>query len=263
MGFEEKEISLIESRPVELFLFVQGETYTAQNSGTEEIFWSGKTWLPKLIKRSSKKISTNSLKSKMTIITSFANEFVRPYIFAAPDAMVHFTLYRGQYDEYIPYWRGFVEEVNFKEDTVEIYCTPMTSRLKRSGLMRKFSRMCGLPVYSTRCGLSTGAYQVVGVIDSTSGLNISSTTFGTKADQYFRGGWIEVNSYSRLIVDHQGNDVILNSPVPSLAVGMTFLGQMGCPHTKSFCNSVGNGLNYGGHAWLPHKNPFTGDAIGS
>lgn len=261
MAFEDKETSLIESRPDELYLFVKGATYYAQNSGTQDVSWGGRTWLSKLIRRSSKRISTNSLKSTMTLVTSLSNEFVLPYIFAAPDAVVSFTLYRGQSMDYVPYWRGFVAEVNFRPDVVEIYCSPMTSRLKRSGLMRKFSRSCGLPVYTSRCGLVTGSHQVNGTIDSASGLTVTSTIFGTKADQYFRGGWIEANGYSRMVVDHQGNDVLLNSPIPSLAAGMAVLGQMGCPHSKSFCNSVGNGINFGGHAWLPHKNPFTGDAL--
>jgi len=261
VSFLSKEKSLIESRPVELYLFTLKSIFWAQNSGTEDISWNGKIWFPKLITRSTKNLTTNSLKSKLTLETSLSNEFVQQFIFAAPDGIVNFTLYRGQYGDYIPYWKGFVETVTFKSSTVEIICSPMTSYLKRTGLQRIFSRMCAVTVYSTRCGLSEGTYLVVGTIDSISGLIITSTTFGTKANGYFTGGYIETADYSRVIVSHSGNNIILNSPIPSLIIGTAFTAYRGCDHTLDTCIALSNNLNFGGHPWLPHKNPFIGDSI--
>ena len=261
MSFIDDEKSLIESRPIELYLFVLKSLYWSQNSGTEDISWGGKTWYSKLITRSSKSISTNALKSKMILETSLSNEFVQQFIFAAPDGVIDFTLYRGQYGDYVPYFRGFVESVIFKPQIVEINCTPMTSRLKRAGLQRKYSRSCAVTVYSNRCGLSEGTYLVVGMVDSSSGLTITSTTFGTKANGYFIGGYIETADYSRMIVNHVGDVITLNSPIPSLVDGTAFTSYRGCDHTFDTCIALSNNLNFGGHPWIPHKNPFVGDGI--
>lgn len=261
MAFLDLEKSLASSQPTELYLFTLGSTYWAQNSGTEELSWDGKIWYPKLIGRSSKNLTTNSLKSKMAIETSLTNEFVQLYLTATLDGIVSFTLYRGQGGDYVAYWRGFVEKVVFSPTGAAITCSPMTSRLKRTGLQRRFSRNCGIAVYSYRCRLVTGDYQVSGVVDAVSGNTVTSSTFGTKTDGYFVAGYIETEDYSRMIVAHTGNVVTLSTPIPSLAVGESFNAYRGCDHTLSTCTSLSNNLNFGGHPWLPHKNPFTGDAI--
>jgi uncharacterized phage protein (TIGR02218 family) len=206
-------------------------------------------------------MTANALKSKMTLSTTVLTEFVQPYFTCAPDGVVSFILYRGQYDEYVPYWRGFVEGVKFKGHEAEISCSPMTSRLKRSGLMRRFSRHCGVSVYSTRCGLNLLSLAITGTVDSSIGLTITSTAFGAKADQYFRGGYIETDDYSRMIVDHVGDVITLNSPIPSLADGTTFAAFRGCDHAHSTCIALANALNFQGHPWIPHKNPYSGDAV--
>lgn len=261
MVFIDDEQSLEDSRPEELFYFALGDTVWTQNSGTEDIFWNGRTWTSKLITRTNKNLTTNSLKNKLVLQTSLTNEFAQQFLFAAPDGVIQFILYRGQSGDYVSYWRGYVESVSFQATQVEITCSPMTSRLRRAGLQRKFGRLCGLTVYGFRCGLTLGTYEVTGVVDSSSGLTITSTSFGTKADGYFVGGYIQTPDYSRMIVYHVGDDIKLNSPIPSLADGTTFDAYRGCDHSIDTCIALNNNLNFGGHPWLPNKNPFVGDAI--
>lgn len=261
MGFIEKEKSLIESRPEELYLFTLFDSYLAQCSGTQEITWDSKVWEPIGISRSSKSLTSNSLKSKLTLQTTMNNPFVTPFLTCAPDLLIKFTLYRGQWGNYIPYFRGFIELVSFKTKTVEITCSPMTSRLKRMGLQRKFSRSCEVPLYSSLCRLTESGYQITGTVDSVSGLSIVSSAFDAKADGYFKGGWIEVNNYSRMIVYHVGSTVKINSPIPDLVFGFSFVAKMGCGHSLNDCIALANSINFQGHAWISYKNPFTGDAI--
>ena len=257
MGYETDELSLKDSNPIELYLFKAGANYWAQNSSTvESISYEGRLYEPYGLSRSHKRLTSNSLKNTITIKTVHSNPFVQPYIQAPPDAEVEFFLYRGHNGDYIPFWQGFISKVNFKSKYVEIIASPMTSRLKRNGLIRRYSRLCSLALYSTKCGVSPAIWSVIGDVDSVSGITITSTDFGAKSDGYFNGGWIDANGYTRMIASHIGDDVILNSRVPGLVAGMAFTAYKGCLHNRTACIEFNNILNYGGQPWIPDKNPF-------
>jgi len=264
MGYTDKEQSLIFGEPVELYRFKRGNTYWTYNSSDMSIIYDGRTYEPVLIKRSSIGMNLNSLKNFVKIEVDKTNTFAANYIFVPVDGIVEVTIYRGHDGDYVTYWKGFVHTVGFNSRTAIIVVGSKSTSLKRSGLMRKFSRNCGYPLYTTRCTVLKGDYKISGTISSISGLEIVATIFGTKSDNWLTGGKFIVENYSRMIVYHnQSNEkIVIAHRIPDLTVGASFDAFAGCDHAATTCkNKFSNGINFGGQEFIPNKNPFSGDSI--
>lgn len=264
MAYIDDEISLQNSQPIELHLFQSATTswaYHSSNIGTT-IDYSGYSFAGETIKCSARSISSNSLKNQLTVSIALSNDFVAPYKIAPIEELIRYTLYRGQSGDYVQQWKGKVAKINFKRNVAEILVVPGTQELKRSGLTKRFSIQCILPLYSSKCTVDYSLYSITGTISTVSGLTVTATEFASKADNYFRGGVLIANGRERMIDYHVGNTVMLYSVLPGLVPGMSFEARRGCPHTDSACyTDFNNHLNFGGQPYIPTKNPFVGDAI--
>jgi uncharacterized phage protein (TIGR02218 family) len=178
--------------------------------------------------------------------------------------VIEAIIYRGHDGDYVTYWKGYVYTVGFNSKTAVIILSPKSNSLKRSGLMRKFSRRCNYPLYSTRCTQLKSNYKVTGVVSSVTGREVVASVLGTKTDDWFLGGIFESGVYSRMINYHnQGEQKIkLAHSVPDLSAGDSFDVYAGCNHSATICDSkFSNSINYGGQEFIPDKNPFSGDSI--
>lgn len=255
------------SQPIELYLFNRDNIdYWAYTSSDSIVNYNGRAYSPVLIKRSEIALDANSLKTRVRIKVDLFNSFVRNFISEAVEGRVSLIIYRSHAGSYVTYWKGTVLIVRFKSKTAEIIVGLKIVSLKRSGLMRKYQRNCGLPLYSVWCGISKedAAYKVSGTINLVDNTIIDATVFGTKTDGWFVGGIFKTNNGSCLqrIVYHVGNKIKIARSVSALAANDSFVAWAGCDHLKTTCkNKFDNKLNFGGQPYLPDKNPFVGDPV--
>ncbi len=262
MAYLVDEQSSISGQPIELYCFNRRDSFWTQTSANIVVVYDGKTYAPTLIRRGDIEASINTLKNLLDIEVDRTNDFAINYIYAPVDGIVTLTIYRGHAGSYVPYWKGTVLNVKFKSKTATITAGPKTNSLRRTGLMRKFGRRCGLPLYSSLCTVLKASNKVEGNVSTVSGVDVNSSAFGVKTDDWFVGGPFESGDETRMIVYHVGNDIKLASSIRPLKVGDAFQAFAGCNHTSVICkHKFDNKLNYGGQEFIPDKNPFVGDPI--
>jgi len=262
------ERSDAEGQPIELYYFLNtlDSTVWSYNNSDSIIVYNDVTYLPVLIRRKDIQLNSNVLKSQVEIEVHLSNPFARCYIQEPIEGIVQLIIYRQHYNSYVTYWKGYVATVKFRPKIGIILANLKTSSLKRFGLMRKFQRSCGLPLYSTWCGISKedSNYYVDGTINFINGTTIDATIFGTKEDGWFKGGIFKTDNGNCLqrIVYHIGTEIKIGRSVSAISAGNTFRAWAGCNHAQSTCDTkFDNKLNYGGQLYTPDKNPFTGDPI--
>ena len=130
------------------------------------------------------------------------------------------------------------------------------------GGRRRCSRLCDLRLFGFRCGLNSETYKISGTIDTIDGVTITATEFDIASD-FSHGGRIQVGEASRMIVAHDGEEIIISRPFASTVVaGDSFYAWPGCDHTPTTClNVYNNKINYGGDENLPTENRYQGDLI--
>lgn len=261
------ESSSQDGEPVELYLFNKSNTeYWSYTSTDQIVSYLGRDYSPIAIKRGNISLNTNTLKTKLDITVPLTNPFGRLWIAQPIEGIISITIYRYHKNSYEIYWTGFVRVIKIKPDTIQIICSLKTTSLKRFGLMRKYQRNCGLPLYSTRCTISEddANFYVDGTVNSVNGTTVDATILSTKTDGWFLGGKFKTNDDEVLqkIVYHSGTEIKIARSVASLKAGDTFRAWAGCDHLKATCkDKFSNKLNYGGFPYLPNKNPFLGDAV--
>jgi uncharacterized phage protein (TIGR02218 family) len=264
-GYLFSEQSIECGQPDELYLFTNlyNSDWWSFTSSSDNITYDGKPYIASLIRRNNIKLDSNSLKTQLEIEVDLSNNFVRNFISDTVEGVIKLTIYRGHNNSnYITYWVGYVNGIKFKPNSAIILASLKISSLKRFGLMRKYQRNCGLPLYSTWCTIDKNNYKVDGVISIISGNTITADIFSSKDDGWFLGGKFETSNCLQKITYHVGNVIKLSRAVSVLSVGESFSAYAGCDHAKSTCkDKFSNKLNFGGHPYLPNKNPFYGDPI--
>ena len=261
------ESSAQDGQPVELYLFNKLDTEFWTYTSTDQIIsYGGRDYSPIAIKRGNIRLDINSLKTKLDVTIPLTNPFGRLWIQQPIEGIVSLTIYRFHKNSFKIYWKGFVRGVKFKPDVILVICSLKTTSLKRFGLMRKYQRNCGLPLYSPLCAISEddSDFFVDGTVNSVDGRTIDATILSSEVDGWFLGGKFKTddNEVLQKIVYHSGTEIKIARSVVSLKAGDTFRAWSGCDHLKATCkDKFANKLNFGGFPYLPNKNPFTGDPI--
>lgn len=261
------EQSEMDGQPVELYLFDKdGSEFWSYSSSDSDFTFNGRIYLASLIKRGDIVLDASIIKTVLRLEVDTSNSFARQFISESLDGIIKLTIYRWHRDSYVTYWKGYVRGISFRPRKAIIIAGLKVSSLKREGLMRKYSRNCGLHLYSALCGISKTDtdYYVEGTINSVNGTEIDATIFSSKSDGWFVGGQFKTDNgkCNQKIVYHVGTKIKIARYVSGIANGNTFLARAGCDHLKATCkDKFSNKLNFGGQPYLPDKNPFTGDAV--
>lgn len=262
MSYNSTEASVAGGKPVELYDFAFGINHWRYTSCPETITYQQKEYDPVTIKRGDLEASDNAFKNELEVIVGRDNAFATQFIATPLDGIVTLTIYRGHGTDYITFWNGIVSSIIFNSDEIKIVCSPKTSSLLRTGLRRKYQKLCNWPLYASGCNVNQESFKVTGPIATVNGLQVTSAIFATKADGWFTAGKIVVGNAKRLITAHTGSTVTLSSQIVGLVAGQSFTAYAGCNHTMDTCRTKFDNLdNYGGQPWIPTKNPFTGDPI--
>jgi len=263
MVFATDEVSVDDGQPVELYRFRMRDTttYWRYTSAAYDIDYDGNTYVATPgLSRSGVEETDDFLKTDLKLQMPSSHEFPTLFIYYIPDGTIDFTLFRGHGSSFIQYWDGVIKVVNPIEPDgyAGIICGPHTDSTQSPFLIRTYQRVCDVPLYSTPCGINKSSYAVSGLITAVSGLTVTSSVFGLKADDYFTGGYFDANGYKRKIKSHTGSVITLISQSPGIAVGNSGVAYPGCDHLRATCISKYNNiLNYRGCDWIPDDEPFT------
>lgn len=155
-------------------------------------------------------------------------------------------------------WLGFVRSVSWAKNAAKIKCEPITAKMKREGLRPSYQRLCNWQLYGPDCRAIADSFKLSGTVTAILGDTVTSPAFLGEAS-----GWLDSGSAvttdldRRLILTHVGDTITLLLPFEDLKVGDSIDVFAGCTRTKAICISKFNNLvNFGGHPWIPDKNPF-------
>lgn len=264
MSYEIKELGEDSGTPIELYEFQYGPVTYRYTSADEDIVVAGVgTYTSLPCGRQKIENNQDSGKTPVTFQISRKAEITDVFIASPPTTVIEFTVRRFHYgdDERIIYWFGRVVNVKYYEDTVEFRCESIQTSMKRPALRRFYQPSCPHVLYGAECAVPENDFRVNTIVESISGLNIVSSVFALKPDQYYRGGYIAISaaptSEYRFITNHVGNTITINLPSPKLFQGTPLTISPGCDHTKATCKNKFNNLNrYGGFPYIPLKNPM-------
>jgi hypothetical protein len=271
MTFAASETGLLTGVPYELHEFRLGETstYWRYADGTvSDIVDSGNTFTACHCEGGPIKKGDNAIKSQTTVKVDWENPFAWLYTYDRPEAIVHYTRYKGHGADIATLFTGDVFDVLFKQQSragdrwAEIVIDPSTACLRHSGLLLRYGRQCCVDLYSPECGVDPDAFEETGTLDAVDGLTLTSTVFGLQADGYWLGGKIEIAGRLRSIRAHSGDDIRISRALPGLAAGLAFRIWPGCTYLIDVCDDrFANKDDFRGQPLLPDEDPTAPTAV--
>lgn len=161
-------------------------------------------------------------------------------------------------------WNGRVLSGADRVNTYEITCEPIARMMKRVGLRRHWQIGCPYPLYGGNCKASQAAATIVREVQSVDAARVTlaegwdSVHEGSK----YAGGlltWTKSNGSREVrsvLKIEDDNTLLIGGTTRGLTAGMDVEIALGCDHQMSGCALHGNILNFGGHPWIPTKNPI-------
>lgn len=254
--------------PVELYVFRVGLQTFYYTSANIDLTIPPDTYISEPIKRSRIDLTAELNKQNINVEVVRSNVIAEFFRFAPPDAVVSLTLLRMHEQdpdqETVVAWMGRVLSVRWKNLIAELYCEPVSTSLRRSGLRRRYQRNCPHQLYeAASCGVNRTDFRFQGQVSSVIGLDVMVPGAGGQPDGYYSGGYVEWIDESGLVntrtIESQVGDTltILISSF-GLSTGTEVGVYAGCAHTIDVCDSdFNNSGNYGGTTlYQPPNNPF-------
>lgn len=162
-------------------------------------------------------------------------------------------------------WAGRVMEAVRTKTVTKFNCEPAGGSMKRPGLRRNYQRSCPHILYGTGCQADKEAATVTAAIDEVASNRLvfapGWNTSGFEARK-FVGGLVEwageFGLETRMILTlPNDNTVVMSGPTLGLQAEDEVSVILGCAHDLADCEEIhDNVLNYGGHPWIPKRNPI-------
>jgi len=261
MTFDSQEGSAAASQPVELYdFFSDSGEHWRYTSNSETQFHLEQEYEPDIITRKAIEITENQFKNLMEITLGRNNAFAIQYIIGVPENKIGVTIYRYQGTDYVLYWSGLVQSINFDANAIPtIKATLNTASLASVSKRRRTQILCDNALYDSGCRVNKESYKITGTLSSVIGKTLKAAVFATKADGWFIAGQIKIGEARRLIKSHVGDTITISRPVISAEIGNSFTAYAGCDHSFNTCwEKFHNSFNSGDHRFLPSKNPAAG-----
>jgi uncharacterized phage protein (TIGR02218 family) len=259
MTYASRETGVCTGNPIELLKFTLLGQNWCYTSGDEEIGYNALTYSPAPLLRGVPEQAGKGGDSALTLIVPADMDVALLYRVYVPARSMGLTIYRKHRDdaEVICFWTGSVRCVTWKGATAELRCEPTSAGMKRDGLRYQYQATCNHMLYGDDCGKDQLLYKTVVTVDAIDGDAIQSEEFATKADGWFKSGYLMRGNDPRMMVSHIGDTVTLILPFEGLIPGERLDAYAGCDRSKATCIATFNNLvNYGGFPNIPTKNPF-------
>lgn len=269
MAFDDYEISVESSRPVELYEFSYQGGNLRFTSADRDITYNSVLWRAAAIERTKIDETSDISKAALTLTGPPDWEVAALFDPSPPDDVIGLVLYRLQLTDGTAeaIWLGRALSGRWPKDQSEVRCESIYTLMNQPGLRRIYSKNCPHLLYGARCGVSELLFQEDVTIDTESGRVIVSSAFATKPDGYYSGGkliWEKSPGYfvRRGIKQHDGNEIIISHTILDIPNGAVVTVLPGCDHTQNHCEpKFANGVNFGGFPGMTRKNPFGSSSV--
>lgn len=162
---------------------------------------------------------------------------------------------RGLFQGYV------VSDVSMGSYTVKLKVKDILYRLENFQLPRiVYQSQCNNTLFDFGCNLNSDAYKVTGTYESGNRQTVTSSTFASKADGWFRFGVIAVTSgenvgQSRYVLSHIGSTITTDKPFwYDFSAGDTFNVWAGCDKLGTTCrDKFSNYANFVGFEFVPQQ----------
>lgn len=264
-----------DSRPVEVYRFVQGGVVFDFTSAEDEVIVDGVTYEPETISRGRIAQSPTDRNNTLQVTVPSSNAFVSRFKASVPASRASVTIKRVQRGDFpgpesITIYEGFVASVAFENELSEavIACKPVESASSRAIPRFSYQSLCNNVLFDDNCKVddTDSRWRLTAVVSAQSGATITVPGAGAFGADWWVGGFVEIDGGDdlRLVVAQSGNDLTLLLPFPASAVGRTVTAFAGCDHTIETCDTKfdtpedtdSNVINYGGFAFVPTRNPY-------
>ena len=271
--FDQDERSTESSEPVEIYEFALGSAAPVRFTSSEDIVsFGGEDYLPESIERNSVTLGKDERQRLLQIKIPLANEFAAQYIGIPPGERAQVTVRRLQ-RQAIPFvsrlmFDGFLQSVRFPDDrwailgiqSLEAALAQIMPRFTYQGLCNHF-------LYDNQCGIIASNFQLAAAIVTAEVDNVITVTGAAASGLNFNGGFVKpigVNDF-RLVTEQSGDDLTLLLPFKQSVLSQPVDCFAGCNRIiDGDCLAVfDNPEEHGGFPFIPNRNPFTGNFIGS
>jgi len=263
MAYADKENSVADAEPFELYDFIRGTWAMYLTTRATELYvMDNQIYKPAPISRGKIRHGEELRKDSITLTVPRGHDLAAEFIAAAPEETTSVTirrLHRGlSFSEAVVRWKGRVMGAEPKGEKVEITCESLYTSMRVAGLRTRAELICQHSLYDSGCGVAETNYQITDIIASVSGSTLTMSSLSSSyVDGWFSGGILRTSNNSRFITAHAGNTITLSRPLQELVSGQSVALSPGCDRTMGTCmNKYNNILNYLGFPWIPTQNPF-------
>lgn len=264
--FDQLEESTEESRPVELYTFALFAQTFRFTSAEDTIVFGGNTFTPIAIGRDSSASGPDDRNRPLSIRMPSGNEFAQKYFNIPPGRRPSVMIQELQRDASpvtaLLIFKGFVRSVQFPSTSeAEVSCLSLEAAGSHPLPLFVYQGQCNHLLYGPGCEVDPATHTLSSSVSGENGNVI--TVPGAGAFGGFEGGYVKFSGGAdfRLVLKQSGDDLTILLPLPAPgAVGQMVEAVRGCDHlVGGDCKLVfANTARFGGFAWAPLKNPFTG-----
>jgi uncharacterized phage protein (TIGR02218 family) len=264
VSYEDDELSVEDSRRVELYAFELPIGARYLTSLDEDITHAGITYTSTPISRSDVLQSSVGQVREMVISLPIDHELVQALVangIPARNARVTITGLQLRSGETDRVWRGPIKQIASDDKFARLTVPNATDQALSVTLpFAVISRTCNHALYDAGCTVLRDATRRV--LPTVSGTPVGTTlvvsSISGKPDQWARFGEVVrvADGERRDILSQVGTTLILDAPFGTIANGDALEVWQGCDHEVTTCrDSFSNVANFGGHPLLPVGNP--------
>ncbi|WP_311337604.1 phage BR0599 family protein [Campylobacter ureolyticus] len=153
-------------------------------------------------------------------------------------------------------------EFNLSDGKATIRLATLGGLMKTKIPTRTYSRNCSFECFDKNCALNKDKFKLT-LLGSQCEIakdfmSIKSPLIKAKPLNYFSGGYVEFNRQRSYITKSEGDTIYLMFPLANLNGASVINCYAGCDKLLKTCKSkFNNGVNFGGFAFVPSKNPIT------
>lgn len=263
------------STPVHLYEVTYGPSVGSKlflTDAEENITFQGNVYVTSMIKHGEIHASGTLDNTTLDVMSRYDSPISRLFNGYPPGQEVAMVIRRGERDdpdkEFLQVWAGRILSHSTEGYESKFTCEPKGTAIRRPGLRRNYQYGCPHVLYGPSCRADRAAHsRYIEIINASGAVLLLSPGWHGEwpAAQFINGlaSWadIEGNPVQRTIlrvVDSGGQtSMLLAGEATDLGVASVIYISLGCNHQMSDCSEIFQNMpNYGGHPWIPTKNPI-------
>ncbi len=260
MTFNAAETSTHDGQPVRCYRFAHGASIWRHTSADRAIVITDGTFLPEAIEEGSIHRSREWDSGGVELTVDRSHPVALLFGASRPREPVLLTIYavqRLQDDVFPVRFNGEVARAVPQDHSVSLHCVPISYRMKRRVPYLRYSALCPLALYGSRCGVDRELFRQRVVVASVSVSLVQSAAFSGFPDGWFTNGYLRtLGGETRFVVAHTGDLVTLEYPL-AISAGEAIDAFPGCDRSEATCTSKFNNFeNHLGFAHIPNRDLF-------